>query len=332
MTVQELIDQFLRNSSIRSQRTGTTYATALNRFLDYLAQNSVKPGDEAGTLTLDHARDYTAWLAHDYRTQDGTKLTFSSLSLYLTTLLLFYDYLIIDGIISSSESYVKLRRWIRDHLKGQPRPPIEKKLPPPELVEALLEAADIPPVMDEDLHPGIKRRRRLAWLRDRAAIYCLESSGMRVGELAGLRRGDLQPDSREAWVTGKGKKERLVFFSSDAWGRLTEYLDARQDRGSVDRYPLFCRHDRGAGARILPISTLTIERTVQRLCLEHGIAERFNLTPHSLRHFFATRFLAATGDLALTQDALGHADPSTTRIYAQTNRERMREEHTKLFG
>jgi len=94
---------------------------------------------------------------------------------------------------------------------------------------------------------------------------------------------------------------------------------------------LFCRHDRAAGQKILPLSSLTVERVITQIIKDEGIDTQFKITPHSFRHFFATEFLEATGNLALTQDALGHADPSTTRIYAKTSKDQIVKAHGEIF-
>jgi integrase len=151
-----------------------------------------------------------------------------------------------------------------------------------------------------------------------------------VSEIAGLKWGDLVVKDQGAWVMGKGHKERFIRFSRAAWERLNEYLDARKTPRRKQA-PLFIRHDRGVGDKIKAISTLTIERAVTRWADETGILGTFNMTPHSLRHDFATRYLQHTGDLALTQDALGHKSPDTTRIYAKTSREDHIRAHQELF-
>ncbi|MCG3211820.1 MAG: Tyrosine recombinase XerC [Anaerolineae bacterium] len=75
-----------------------------------------------------------------------------------------------------------------------------------------------------------------------------------------------------------------------------------------------------------------MRRLFFELATQAGISDKFQLTPHTLRHFFATTFLRETGDLALTQDALGHADPRTTRIYASTDVAHLVDAHKRLFG
>ncbi|MGD9028301.1 MAG: tyrosine-type recombinase/integrase, partial [Anaerolineae bacterium] len=190
--------------------------------------------------------------------------------------------------------------------------------------------------LPEDLAEGTKQRKRLIRLRNIAIVEALLSSGMRVGELVRLERGHLMYDLRGAMVKyGKGKKDREVLFSERAWAAIQTYLRARQDgvqKGPLSSLPVFSRHDRGAGRRVLPLSTRSVQDTFFSLASGAGILERFHLTPHTLRHYFATEFLSQTGDLALTQYALGHASPATTRIYAKTKREDYRRAHRQVFG
>jgi site-specific recombinase XerD len=159
---------------------------------------------------------------------------------------------------------------------------------------------------------------------------------MRVGELVRLERGHLLHQVHGALVKyAKGKKDREVLFSDQAWSAIHVYLQARGDGAqarALARLPLFARHDRGAGAHVLSLSTRSVQHILMELASRAEILERFHLTPHTLRHFFATEFLSETGDLALTQYALGHASPTTTRIYAQTKREDYRRAHREVFG
>ena len=320
MTIQDAITKFLEIYSARSKRSGISYHIGLNHFARWLDENTVPE-----SLTSNQAREFAVWLAKEYRTEHGRPLAKSSLSLYLIALLKFYDFLIITDIIAG-DNFLKNAEWVRHLIRHREQSPIEKKLPPADAVAALLAAVDeLPDIPDS---PD-QERRRLVWLRDRAILYCLESSGARVGEIAGLRVGDLIKDDKGAWVKGKGDRVRFIRFSPEAWQRIDAYLKSREDRSK--QTPLFCRHDRGAGTKLLPLTTLSIERTVNRLAGETGVLERFHLTPHSFRHYFATRFLQHTGDLALTQDVLGHVNPATTRIYAKTSKSQIIKAHSEIF-
>jgi site-specific recombinase XerD len=199
----------------------------------------------------------------------------------------------------------------------------------------LREEVRAPLDLPEDLAEGTKRRKRLIRLRNIAMVEALLSSGMRVGELVRLERGHLLYDVKGALVKyGKGKKDREVLFSDRAWDAIQAYLRFRGDGAQNRRLsslPVFSRHDRGAGERVLPLSTRSVQNVFVEVASRAGILERFHLTPHTLRHYFATEFLSETGDLALTQYALGHSSPATTRIYAKTKQEDYRRAHGRVF-
>ena len=260
-----------------------------------------------------------------------------SRQLYVRAVSGLYKQLALEGTIPLSyNDYAALNTEMGKATSFKPSP-IEKRLPPDEVIQAIIDAVRTPPaaLSREDLDERQRHRLNLIWQRDQAIVLCLQSSGMRVGELAGLRRGDLDHTDRGAWVQGKGDRTRFVRFSGEAWAALRAYLEARHDEGvggTLADKPLFCRHDRGAGDhRRLPLSTLSVERVITRLAKDAGVLERFNLTPHSFRHWFATRFLRHTRNLALTQDVMGHASPQTTRIYAKTTKEDHIQAHESLF-
>jgi integrase len=287
------------------------------------------------------ALDFIPWLARQRFRQGKSApeqpLSMRSRQLYVRAVSGLYRQLALeDSIPLSYSDYAALNVEMGKATSFKPSP-IEKRLPPDDVILAILQAVGTPPadLSRADLDEGQRHRLTLVWLRDQAIILCLHSTGMRVGELVGLRRGDLDHADHGAWVRGKGDRTRFVRFSQQAWAALRSYLDARHDEaagGTLADKPLVCRHDKAAGdQRRLPLTTLSVERTITHLAKEAGILERFNLTPHSFRHYFATQFLKHTGDLALTQDALGHADPGTTRVYAKTTKKQHIEAHESLF-
>jgi integrase len=112
------------------------------------------------------------------------------------------------------------------------------------------------------------------------------------------------------------------------------YLTGRQDGETgqpLGEMPVFCRHDKGAGDKRRALTTRSVERSIHLLAIRAGIIERFHMTPHKLRHFFATKLLRETGDLAMTQEFLGHASPVTTRVYAQPSKGDMLKAHRRAF-
>jgi site-specific recombinase XerD len=340
-SIEREIQRFLDQHAARSEHTARTYRTGLARFAEYLAARDITLSDPPDRLTRAVALDFIPWLARQRfrRGKDGPEqpLTMRSRQLYVRAVSGLYRQLALEGAIQLSyNDYAALNEEMGKATSFKPSP-IEKRLPSDEIIQAIIEAVHTPPeaLSRAELDERQRRRLNLLWLRDQAIVLCLHSSGMRVGELVSLRRGDLDYTDRGAWVRGKGDRPRFVRFSQRAWAMLMAYLNTRHDEslaGTLADKPLICRHDRGAGDhRRLPLTTLSVERIITRLAKEAGVLERFNLTPHSFRHYFATRFLRHTGDLALTQDALGHADPGTTRIYAKTSKAQHIQAHKSLF-
>jgi integrase/recombinase XerC len=341
-TIEMEINRFIDQHAARSSHTARTYRTGLARFTDYLAERGIELSDSPVRLTRAIALDFIPWLARQRfrRSKESPEkaLSMRTRQLYVRAVSGLYRQLALEGAISLSYSdYAALNIEMGKATSFKPTP-IEKRLPPEDVIRAIVESVRIPPtaLSRDDLDERRRRRIKLVWLRNQVIILCLHSSGMRVGELVGLRRGDLDYSDHGAWVQGKGGRPRFVRFSQGAWSALMTYLQARHDEavgGTLADKPLICRHDRGAGDhRRLPLSTLSVERTITGLAKESGVLKRFNLTPHSFRHYFATMFLRHTKDLALTQDALGHASPATTRIYAKTTKEDHIRAHDSLFG
>ena len=322
-TVSAAVEAFRRDLGIRrSLHTVEAYTTALRHFEAYFAEMGQPPDrTPALAITPDAAMSFVRWL------QASHPVGHTTLDNYLTALSRFYRWLMLEDKASfAAADYARLQERLTD-IRGRRPPRPLPHVPAEDAVQALLQAADAVPLPDDPNSPD-SRRAMLRRLRDIALLEALRSSGARVGEIVALRRGDLDYERRGAVVTGKGRKQRLVFFDDKAWGALTHYLKARVDGASgrsLAALPLFSRHDRGAGTKVLPVTTNTVRSAMTDLCQLAGLDE--SITPHLLRHRFATGVLAATHDLAATQDLLGHASPTTTRIYAKLTDEDTAEAH-----
>lgn len=325
MSILDAIDRFLNYLSAgQSERTVKTYEAALNRFREYLSEAGLLPlGTPAADLTVDQAIDFVHWLLGEHF--QGREVPRSTLRTYLSSMSRFYDYLLRERLADiSAADHQRMRDSYRDFRKGYHRP--LPKLPPEEAVKRLI-AAGRSRQMDRD-DQGAHLRR----LRDIAILEILRATGMRVGELVALRRGDLDYRNQAAIVHGKGNRERVVYLDDRAWQALGVYLEARRDgaRGrALYELPVVARHNRGASKEVLPVSTNTIRHVFEDCRKLAGIEQP--LTPHSLRHAFATKVLEATGDLAAVQDLLGHSSPTTTRIYAKVTSRRLHEAHQRAF-
>lgn len=158
--------------------------------------------------------------------------------------------------------------------------------------------------------------------RDRTILEVLFSSGMRVSELVNLNIKDVNFDRGEIAVLGKGKKLRLVFLSESALKWLNQYLEARRINNFTS--PVFL------SPRGRRMNARAIERIVERLTKKAGILKR--VSPHTLRHSFATDLLIAGADVRSVQSLLGHSSITTTQVYTHLTDQHLREIHQAFHG
>lgn len=154
--------------------------------------------------------------------------------------------------------------------------------------------------------------------RDLAIIELIYASGMRVGEVAKLIAGSVDLDSGEVLVQGKGDRERIVLIGSHATSSIKKYLEARKDK---DEKTLFL----GRGGTKL--TSRSIERMIKKYARKAGLLKR--VTPHTLRHSFATHLLSGGADLKIVQELLGHSSLSTTQIYTHITKEKLKSIYDK---
>lgn len=165
-------------------------------------------------------------------------------------------------------------------------------------------------------------------LRDRAILELLFSSGLRVSELVGLDKDHINLKRREFMVRGKGQKDRPVFISLDAAEWVQRYLDRREDNTK----PLFVRY---SGTKKVDLSgnfhrltARSVQRMVSRYALLAGITKQ--VSPHTLRHSFATDLLMNGADLRSVQAMLGHSNIATTQIYTHVTDPHLRSVHERF--
>ncbi len=168
----------------------------------------------------------------------------------------------------------------------------------------------------------------VAGLRDRAILELLFSSGLRVSELVGLDQDHINLKRREFTVRGKGQKDRPIFISPEAAKWIQAYLDKRTDNTK----PLFIRYggrktvDRTGNYHRL--TARSVQRLVAHYALLAGITK--HVSPHTLRHSFATNLLMNGADLRSVQAMLGHSNISTTQIYTHVTDPHLRAVHDKF--
>lgn len=166
--------------------------------------------------------------------------------------------------------------------------------------------------------------------RDKAILEVLFSTGLRVSELTRLDRDKINLETREFGVIGKGGKTRVVFLSQRASDWLVKYLNERNDHFK----PLFIRH-KGKIEPATPDEHMRLTpRSVQRMIKKYSDKMKMpiEVTPHKLRHSFATDLLNAGADIRSVQEMLGHKNISTTQIYTHVTNKQLRDIHAAFHG
>lgn len=166
--------------------------------------------------------------------------------------------------------------------------------------------------------------------RDKAILEMLFSTGLRVSELTKLNRDEINLERREFGVIGKGGKARVVFLSQRACDWLVKYLNARDDNYE----PLFIHHkgkvDPATSGSKMRLTPRSVQRMVKKY--SHKMKLPVDVTPHVMRHSFATDLLMAGADIRSVQEMLGHKNISTTQIYTHVTNKQLRDVHEAFHG
>jgi integrase/recombinase XerC len=293
----ELLTQFLEHLRYErnlSEHTLRNYQSDLEQFHDYLAPADPKTGkrSEPAVAEIDHItiRD---WLGTLHAAQKQK----ASIARKLAALRTFFQFLVREGMLEMNPA----------KLVSTPR--LEKKLPKHLSVEEAIKFVETPNI-ETDLGK-----------RDRAMLELMYATGVRVAELTKLNFGHVDFKNRLIRVTGKRRKERIVPFGEPALEALQMYLEVRERFLSAapisQREPeaIFLNYQ---GTRI---TTRSVGRMVEkyiRIC-----AGRYDISPHALRHSFATHLLDSGADLRDIQELLGHARLSTTQVYTHVSMEKL---------
>ena len=264
-----------------SVNTVEAYRTDLESFVSFLCNDYFTLGRDLLDLRKVDNLTIRAYLAHLAR----RKLSRSSTARHLSALRTFFRYLIREGRVDANPARVVAT------------PKKEKHLP------SVLQPADITLLLEQ---PDVDTP---LGLRDRAFLELMYASGLRISELVGVDVDDIELHARLVKVRGKGSKERIVPFGSKAEEAIRRWLPKRN--APPDESALFVNQ---RGARI---TARSVRRIFDRYV--RGAALRAGVSPHTLRHSFATHLLNAGADLRAIQELLGHASLSTTQKYTHLN-------------
>ena len=295
--MQKLIEQFLEHLRYErnvSEHTLRNYSSDLEQFIQFLSPDKRHLPDVS---QIDHLtiREWMASLHGDHRK--------SSIARKLAALRTFFQFLVREGVLELNPA----------KLVSTPR--MEKKLPKHLSVEEAIRFIETP---DPQTDLG---------KRDRAMLELMYATGVRVAELTTLNLGDIDFGNQLVRVTGKRRKQRIVPFGEPAGDAIRAYLGVREKFlfsapvSKRDEQALFLNYQ---GTRI---TTRSVGRMVEkyiRIC-----AGMHNISPHALRHSFATHLLDSGADLRDIQELLGHARLSTTQVYTHVSMEKLIEVYDK---
>ena len=291
--------EYLEIERNRSDKTTRNYHFYLRRFCDWAKDPSPEK------ITKETVRQYRLWLNRELVGREGGALKKNTQNYHLIALRAFLKYLAKRDIPSLAPEQIELAK--------QPMREV-----------AFLEGDELARML------AIPRRdaEGLVALRDTAILETLFSTGCRVSELSGLKIDQVNLHRDEFTVRGKGDKLRVVFLSPDAKEALKAYLGARRDPSPY----LFVSHDRAKGGReeTGPLTPRSIQRLVERYAKAAGVTKK--ITPHTLRHTFATDLLLGGADIRAVQSLLGHSSITTTQVYTHVTNKTLRDVHKKFHG
>lgn len=300
--MSELIMDFIESIEVeggRSAKTAENYRHYLERFIEFAGDIPVD------TITTELIRKYRLWL-NRYANDNGDDLATITQSYHLIAMRGFLHYLSRRNIPSLTPEKIELPKVARKQVTFLHFDEIERML------------AAIP---SDDTEQN---------LRDRAILELLFSSGLRVSELVNLDRGHINIKRREFTVRGKGQKDRPIFISVRAAHVVQEYLHKRLD----NLPPLFLNYSRNTvvsnGGDYRRLTPRSIQRIIEKYAKLAGITK--HVSPHTMRHSFATDLLMNGADIRSVQTMLGHSSISTTQVYTHVTDSHLREVYEKFHS
>ena len=299
--VSDYILDFIEHLEVeggRMPRTAENYEFYLNRFVEFAGD--ITPNQ----ITAELLRKYRLWL-NRYKSLDGNELAMITQSYHLIALRGFLKYFSRRDIPSLAPDKIELPKTHRKQVTF---------LHYDEVIR-LLEEIDI----NEE-----------SGLRDRAILELLFSSGLRVSELVNLNRDHINTKRREFMVRGKGQKDRPVYISESAADWVEQYLAVRQDTLA----PLFISYSKNVEANTSGDYRRLTARSIQRMVSKYarlaGITK--HVSPHTMRHSFATDLLMNGADLRSVQSMLGHSNIATTQIYTHVTDAHLKDVYEKFHS
>ena len=295
--------EYLEVERGRAQKTSENYHFYLQRLVEYAGNIDIREIDN------EVVRKWRLWL-NRHKNDNGQELSLTSQSYHLIALRSFLGFCLKRGYDTLPPSAIELPKTTRKRVSFLTDDEVARVCEEP----------------DTDTPVG---------MRDRAILELLFTSGLRVSELVNLDRGHINVRRREFTVRGKGQKDRPVFISQQAADWVSAYLEQRLD----NLPPLFIAYSRhtNVSSKNVPrdgsfrrLSVRSVQRLVSHYALLAGITK--HVSPHTMRHSFATDLLMNGADLRSVQSMLGHANISTTQVYTHVTDQHLKEIHERFHN
>lgn len=300
MYLSEALDNFIESIEVeggRSKKTAENYTLYIERFIEFAGDIKVSE------ISYELVRKYRLWL-NRYENYNGVNLGKSTQAYHLIALRRLLTYLSKRDIKSLEPTKIELPKMTKPQVNFLHYEEVERLLG----------------VIPQDTELG---------LRDRAILELLFSSGLRVSELINLNRDHINTKRREFSVRGKGNKDRPIFISKTASQHIDNYLKSRKDNLS----PLFINYSKRCTTPSLDsnyrrLTARSVQRMIEKYARLAGITKK--VSPHTMRHSFATDLLLNGADLRSVQSMLGHASISTTQIYTHITDQHLKDIHDQF--
>jgi len=295
--ISEYLD-YLAIEQNRSKKTIANYNHYLTRLLDYAGDITVKD------INSDLVRKWRLWL-HELGSDRSDELSKSTQNYHLIAL--------------------------RNFLKFCHKRDIEA-LSPDQIELAHVKRSQVTFLDSDELKQLLKQpnTNEIAGIRDRAILELLFSSGLRVSELVNLDIAHINLERREFMVRGKGQKDRPIFVSQESADWLKIYLDKRTDNLPALFISYSGRHQTATTGNYRRLTPRSIQRMIARYALLAGITK--HVSPHTMRHSFATDLLMNGADLRSVQEMLGHSNIATTQIYTHITDPHLKSVHERFHA
>lgn len=292
----------------------------MNAFIQMLEENGIDPESSVDALSEKLFSNFAKYLkAYSPSTE----------SLYINVAKNYFEFLAAEEIKSFNLFQTKLLIKNRTRKPGIRLPQFPQH--------------NIDEILDYALNrlPGLPcetEQEKLINLRDSAFLITLADTGLRIHEACNLRRGTIDWFSNKAIIIGKGNKEAVIRFSDRSVERLKTYLNERSLLdGSTGlpfaSLPIFARHDKGSGNKVLPITTKT-GRMIVSARVEECLGKEAvgTITPHSFRHYFVTNVLRKTGNMKIAQEFARHSSVTVTQRYTHISDEDLDKKYDNIFN